>query len=252
MQTTHNISYVEASTSSLDSLDSMYIREEVIEYKPVFDQSRAYSLFDAANDRKPNEQFKYVVGHQDLLISSLGRLVYSEDLTKRPSICMGNGYYQTNINNVTIYIHRLVAQAFLGECPEDCEVDHIDRCRYNNQLSNLRYFTRSQNQMNKISYKGHDAQYFTKLSDKCIPFKTYGRNTFDDYYIDTETCEIYKWTGDKYMKRTVSYINNKPIYTPTTTLGRNTTIYISKLKKGLYNLSEQDLDQSSSLLFQSQ
>ncbi|CAL6100372.1 Conserved_hypothetical protein [Hexamita inflata] len=252
MQTTHNISYVEASTSSLDSLDSMYIREEVIEYKPVFDQSRAYSLFDAANDRKPDEQFKYVVGHQDLLISSLGRLVYNEDLTKRPSICMGNGYYQIRIDKDTIRIHRLVAEAFLGSCPDNYEVDHIDRCRHNNQVTNLRYVTNSQNNMNKTSYNGHTAQYFIKLSDKCVPFKTYGKNSFDNFFIDTETCDLYKWTGDKYLKRTVSYINNIPAYNINTTLGKNTSVRVSKLEKGLYNLSEQDLDQSSSLLFQSQ
>ncbi|CAL6006350.1 Hypothetical_protein [Hexamita inflata] len=103
MQTTHNISYVEASTSSLDSLDSMYIREEVIEYKPVFDQSRAYSFIEALNDRKPDEQFKYVVGHPDLFISSLGRLVYSEDLTKRPSISMNQGYYYIYRQSYYIY-----------------------------------------------------------------------------------------------------------------------------------------------------
>ncbi|CAL6086945.1 Conserved_hypothetical protein [Hexamita inflata] len=252
MQTTHNISYVEASTSSLDSLDSMYIREEIIEYKPVFDQSRAYTLFDAANDRKPNEQFKYVVGHQDLFISSLGRLVYSEDLTKRPSISMNQGYYRIHIDGVSIHIHRLVAEAFLGECPEDCEVDHIDRCRVNNQVSNLRYITHSHNCMNRSSYKGHSAQYFTKLSDKCIPFKTYGRNSFENFFIDTETCDMYKWMNDKYLKIVRAWVNNGPSYVLKTTLGKTTTITIYKLEKGLYNLSEQDLDQSSSLLFQSQ
>ncbi|CAL6072926.1 Conserved_hypothetical protein [Hexamita inflata] len=228
----------------------MYIREEAIEYKPVFDQSRAYSFIEALNDRKPNEQFKYVVGHPDLFISSFGRLVYSEDLTKRPSICMGNGYYLISINRVTIYIHRLVAEAFLGECPEDCEVDHIDRCRVNNQMSNLRYFTRSQNCMNSSSYRGHTAQYFIKLSDKCVPFKTYGRNTFDDYYIDTETYELYKWMGDKFLKLTIIVSVNK--YVIKNTLGKNTSVMVSKLQKGLYNLSEQDLDQSSSILFKSQ
>ncbi|CAL6111130.1 Conserved_hypothetical protein [Hexamita inflata] len=230
----------------------MYIREEVIEYKPIFDQSRAYSFIEALNDRKPDEQFKYVVGHQDLLISSFGRLVYNEDLTKRPPISMGSGYYQTSIDGVSIRIHRLVAQAFLGECPEDCEVDHIDRCRYNNQLTNLRYVSGSQNCMNRSSYKGHTAQYFTKLSDKCVPFKTYGRNTFDNFFIDTETCELYKLMNDKYLKTIVSYINNTPVYTLKTTLGKNTTIQIHRLKRGLYNLSEQDLDQSSSILFKSQ
>ncbi|CAL6006348.1 Hypothetical_protein [Hexamita inflata] len=106
--------------------------------------------------------------------------------------------------------------------------------------------------MNRSSYKGHTAQYFTKLSDKCVPFKTYGRNTFDNFFIDTETFDIYKWMNDKYLKIVRAWVNNQPSYVLKTTLGKTTTITIYKLQNGLYNLSEQDLDQSSSLLFQSQ
>jgi hypothetical protein len=43
-------------------------------------------------------------------------------------------------------VHRLVAEAFLGPCPPGKEVDHINRDRAGNILSNLRYVTRRQNQ----------------------------------------------------------------------------------------------------------
>lgn len=37
------------------------------------------------------------------------------------------------------YVHRLVMAAFVGPCPADCHVDHVNRVRDDNRLCNLRY-----------------------------------------------------------------------------------------------------------------
>lgn len=42
-------------------------------------------------------------------------------------------------------IHRLVAAAFIGPCPDGYQVNHKDGARQNNKLANLEYVTRSQN-----------------------------------------------------------------------------------------------------------
>lgn len=44
----------------------------------------------------------------------------------------------------TYMVHRLVAQAFLGDCPDGYEVDHINTIRDGNMLCNLRYVTRKE------------------------------------------------------------------------------------------------------------
>jgi len=45
----------------------------------------------------------------------------------------------------TIYVHALVAAAFIGSRPEGCDVMHIDGGRTNNRIENLRYGSRSCN-----------------------------------------------------------------------------------------------------------
>ena len=46
------------------------------------------------------------------------------------------------------FVHRLVWEAYNGPVPVGLEIDHIDRDRLNNNLSNLRLVTRSQNLWN--------------------------------------------------------------------------------------------------------
>jgi len=53
-----------------------------------------------------------------------------------------------------IKVHRLVARAFLGPCPEDMEVNHKDGVRSNAAVANLEYVTKSENKLHSIRLHG--------------------------------------------------------------------------------------------------
>lgn len=59
-----------------------------------------------------------------------------------------DGYRFYEVDRKTTEAHILVAKAFLGERPNNHVVDHIDRNRANNHISNLRYATYKENRIN--------------------------------------------------------------------------------------------------------
>lgn len=70
-------------------------------------------------------------------------------LIQMGSWCLSSNGYAVHYTKIdgrrkTLYMHRLIMDA-----PRSLQVDHIDRDRLNNQRSNLRFATRSQNQANK-------------------------------------------------------------------------------------------------------
>lgn len=61
----------------------------------------------------------------------------------------GRGYYRVGINRKTYTVHRLVAETFLDNPNELKFVDHKDRDKSNNELSNLRWVTAQENLYNR-------------------------------------------------------------------------------------------------------
>ena len=63
------------------------------------------------------------------------------------------------------FVHRMVMDAFVGPCPENMTVDHIDRNRKNNELKNLRYATKEEQDKNRdLSAISGENSKFSKLN----------------------------------------------------------------------------------------
>jgi len=105
------------------------------------------------------EEFK--ICFEDYEISNLGNVrrkqKNGEYKTVKGSVLKrGAGYLYFQINRCkkrTNYLfHHLVATQFIGERPEGMVIDHIDRNSLNNNVSNLRYITQTENCRNTDRY----------------------------------------------------------------------------------------------------
>lgn len=54
-------------------------------------------------------------------------------------------YKQININNKSVFVHRVVWESVYGSIPKGMVIDHIDNDRLNNNISNLQLLTRAEN-----------------------------------------------------------------------------------------------------------
>lgn len=101
----------------------------------------------------------------------------------------GNGYWNVNRRNRTFYVHRLVAEVFLGAGPQpDLEVNHIDGNKANNHWSNLEWVTHETNMAHAIR-TGLKPRTFTIDEEKAIWFmKDCGMTIVDIAKAFNKTC----------------------------------------------------------------
>lgn len=67
----------------------------------------------------------------------------------------GRGYLNITFRAKKHYIHRLVASAFIENPNNLPQVDHINGCRNDNRMENLRWVTKKENDNNPITIERH-------------------------------------------------------------------------------------------------
>ncbi len=81
------------------------------------------------------------------MVSRLGQVIRPNG-QMAPWQINSNLYPMVSLGGKARFVHKLVAEAFLGPCPKGHEVDHRDRNPLNPSLGNLRYLTLSDNSKN--------------------------------------------------------------------------------------------------------
>jgi len=97
----------------------------------------------------------------DYYVSNYGRIYSKRNEKILKQSLNGKGYLRVSIflkdengksKQTTSKVHKLVAGTFLKKIKDTYVVDHIDRDKQNNKLSNLRYVSISDNNKNRDVY----------------------------------------------------------------------------------------------------
>jgi transcriptional regulator of met regulon len=97
-------------------------------------------------------------------------------------------------------LHSLVAEAFLGERPEGLVIDHIDRDKLNNNVSNLRYITNQENICNSRVYRTDitETEPLQRRKEYMKPYNQEYREANKEYM--REYSKKYRQENKEYMR----------------------------------------------------
>lgn len=108
-----------------------------------------------------NSEVWVSVGHA-YAVSNYGRAVSSARGKWKPMkpTLMASGYLSLNFGENSGLAHRIVVSAFDGPPPSDQHTDvrHLDGNKSNNELTNLRYGTRSENMLDVLRHRKEEGQ----------------------------------------------------------------------------------------------
>lgn len=108
--------------------------------------------------RSTKPEFWKIITGTDYAVSSQGRVRSPTRRILKPFVADRAGHLAVHLPTGRVYVHRLVAAAFLGEPRDGEEVRHLDNTPANNAAKNLAWGTRSQNVLDLRSVRTHCPQ----------------------------------------------------------------------------------------------
>lgn len=132
------------------------------------------------------EVWKPILNFESLYqVSSFGRVRRIDSGQIRTGTKLESGYIHIHLYKGNKYygryIHRLVLEAFLGECPLDMESFHYDNDKGNNYLTNLDWKTPSINKQHIVASGNHHEQRFSDNEVTELRQRTWPRGTLTQF-----------------------------------------------------------------------
>nr|QBK88364.1 MAG: HNH endonuclease [Mimivirus LCMiAC01] len=148
------------------------------------------------NNINDTEIWRDIDGYDIYMISNLGR-IKNKNTNRILKLQLNKGYYVVTLYNknkkskqVTHFVHRLIAKAFIENKENKKVVDHINNIKTDNRAINLRYATHSQN--TSYYYKNYRKKEYKPvlqcdLNSKLIKEWDNVTDIFDQYNYDRST-----------------------------------------------------------------
>ena len=142
-----------------------------------------------------------------------------------------SGYMRLNIGRRKYLFHVLLAKQFINNPNPSIYkyVDHINRNKLDNSLSNLRWTTSRGNSLNKSSVKNREYEFVDELPANYIEVRRYGNHNFENLYYCDDT--FYFYNDVYYRKLYVNRVKNKLFVNAFDTNGNHVQIYIKKFRR---------------------
>jgi hypothetical protein len=148
------------------------------------------------------EEYRAILGFENYEISNFGNIrnIPTRKILKQS--LDSNGYHIVSLYNNgkgnAKRVHRLIANAFIPNDDKKAYVDHIDGNKTNNALTNLRWATHSENEMNKalsvINTSGIKGVYWNKEKKKWrAQIKINGKTQHIGYFCNLEDAKMARY-----------------------------------------------------------
>lgn len=157
-----------------------------------------------------NEIWKPVVGYEGLYeVSNIGRVrTVGNNKTKktkiRKQVVTNLGYKQVQLykdgKQKLLYVHRIVAEAFILNADNKFCIDHINTDRGDNRVENLRWCTQKENINNPITIKNWENTHKNSLYQSGKFGKEHNRSKII-YQYSKDGEFIKEWYGASEIKR---------------------------------------------------
>ena len=113
-----------------------------------------------------------------------------------------SGYVHLAIKTKKVKKHRLIAIQWIeNDYPETkIQIDHIDRDKLNNHISNLRWITPSDNCRNRNYNSRSTEEFVDELPNDSMLIESYNNHSFDKYFYDHQNDRILMFTRYEKIK----------------------------------------------------